>query len=112
VGTSTAAIVALATRYDDTNPAKEEEEFFVGIRKNVEWLGFTPSKITHSSDNFDELHALVSGCDVVAIAVLQCCDVFLPLFFFAVFFLRFSPTFAIFTHFCDFHPPISLTYCL
>ena len=26
-------------RYDDTNPEKEEEKFFVGIREMVEWLG-------------------------------------------------------------------------
>ena len=26
-------------RYDDTNPEKEEEKFFVGIRDMVEWLG-------------------------------------------------------------------------
>ena len=26
-------------RYDDTNPEKEEERFFVGIRDMIEWLG-------------------------------------------------------------------------
>ena len=26
-------------RYDDTNPEKEEERFFRGIREMVEWLG-------------------------------------------------------------------------
>jgi glutamyl/glutaminyl-tRNA synthetase len=26
-------------RYDDTNPEKEEEKFFTGIRDMVEWLG-------------------------------------------------------------------------
>ena len=26
-------------RYDDTNPEKEEEKFFVGIKDMVEWLG-------------------------------------------------------------------------
>jgi len=26
-------------RYDDTNPEKEEERFFVGIKDMVEWLG-------------------------------------------------------------------------
>ncbi|KAF7991819.1 hypothetical protein HCN44_010620 [Aphidius gifuensis] len=43
-------------RYDDTNPEKEEEKFFVGIRDMVEWLGYKPSKITHSSDNFQQLY--------------------------------------------------------
>ena len=26
-------------RYDDTNPEKEEEKFFIGIKDMVEWLG-------------------------------------------------------------------------
>lgn len=26
-------------RYDDTNPEKEEEKFFIGIKEMVEWLG-------------------------------------------------------------------------
>ncbi|XP_069959150.1 probable glutamine--tRNA ligase [Cherax quadricarinatus] len=43
-------------RYDDTNPEKEEEKFFVGIRKMVEWLGYKPYKITHSSDYFQQLY--------------------------------------------------------
>ncbi|KAK3703881.1 Glutaminyl-tRNA synthetase [Vermiconidia calcicola] len=45
-------------RYDDTNPAKEEEQFFVSIREMVEWLGFAPSRITYSSDDFDRLYEL------------------------------------------------------
>ncbi|XP_071960107.1 glutamine--tRNA ligase-like [Antedon mediterranea] len=43
-------------RYDDTNPEKEEEKFFVGIREIIEWLGYKPWKITHSSDFFQELY--------------------------------------------------------
>lgn len=43
-------------RYDDTNPAKEEEKFFIGIREMVEWLGYKPAKITHSSDYFQQLY--------------------------------------------------------
>ncbi|XP_034186948.1 glutaminyl-tRNA synthetase [Osmia lignaria lignaria] len=43
-------------RYDDTNPAKEEEKFFIGIHKMVEWLGYKPAKITHSSDYFQQLY--------------------------------------------------------
>lgn len=42
-------------RYDDTNPEKEEEKFFLGIKDIVEWLGYSPFKITHSSDYFDQL---------------------------------------------------------
>lgn len=43
-------------RYDDTNPEKEEEKFFVGIKDMVEWLGYTPDQITYSSDNFQQLY--------------------------------------------------------
>ncbi|KAK9874390.1 hypothetical protein WA026_002737 [Henosepilachna vigintioctopunctata] len=43
-------------RYDDTNPEKEEEKFFVGIKDIVDWLGYKPDKITHSSDYFDQLY--------------------------------------------------------
>ena len=45
-------------RYDDTNPEKEEERFFVGIKDNIEWLGYKPYDITHSSDYFDKLYEL------------------------------------------------------
>lgn len=45
-------------RYDDTNPAKEEEIFFTSIREIIAWLGFEPYKITYSSDYFDRLYEL------------------------------------------------------
>ncbi|KAI6217651.1 Glutaminyl-tRNA synthetase [Aphelenchoides fujianensis] len=43
-------------RFDDTNPEKEEEKFFRGIEDMVKWLGYTPFRITHSSDYFDQLY--------------------------------------------------------
>lgn len=43
-------------RYDDTNPEKEEEKFFIAIKDMVEWLGYKPHAITHSSDNFQQLY--------------------------------------------------------
>lgn len=43
-------------RFDDTNPEKEEEKYFTAIKEMIEWLGFTPYKITYSSDNFDKLY--------------------------------------------------------
>ncbi|XP_055630754.1 probable glutamine--tRNA ligase isoform X2 [Toxorhynchites rutilus septentrionalis] len=43
-------------RYDDTNPEKEDEKFFIGIKDMVEWLGYTPYEITHSSDYFQQLY--------------------------------------------------------
>ncbi|KAJ8394750.1 hypothetical protein AAFF_G00041050 [Aldrovandia affinis] len=45
-------------RYDDTNPEKEEEKYFTGIRNIVEWLGYQPYKVTHASDNFQKLYDL------------------------------------------------------
>jgi len=39
-----------------TNPEKEEERFFTGILDMVTWLGYTPHKVTHSSDNFQQLY--------------------------------------------------------
>lgn len=43
-------------RYDDTNPEKEEEKFFTGIKEMVEWLGYKPHKVCHSSDYFRQLY--------------------------------------------------------
>ncbi|KAL9082206.1 MAG: hypothetical protein Q9159_006602 [Coniocarpon cinnabarinum] len=45
-------------RYDDTNPEKEEEQYFTSIRETVKWLGYKPYDITHSSDRFDRLYQL------------------------------------------------------
>jgi len=45
-------------RYDDTNPAKEEGEYFDSIKEVVEWLGYKPYKVTYSSDHFDRLYEL------------------------------------------------------
>ena len=43
-------------RFDDTNPEKEEKEFFDGIARDVAWLGHKPWKITYASDNFQQLY--------------------------------------------------------
>ncbi len=52
-------------RYDDTNPEKEEEKFFRGILDVVQWLGYKPYKITHSSDHFNQLYEWAKVRDVV-----------------------------------------------
>ena len=45
-------------RFDDTNPCKENNEFIDHIKKNVEWLGYKPWKITASSDYFQDLYEI------------------------------------------------------
>ena len=45
-------------RFDDTNPEAEEEVYFNAILDAVKWLGFSPYKVTYSSDHFDELYDL------------------------------------------------------
>ncbi len=43
-------------RFDDTNPAKEEQEYVDAIKKDIKWLGFEWDKELYSSDYFDELY--------------------------------------------------------
>ncbi len=44
-------------RFDDTNPAKEEEEYIEAIKTDVAWLGFDWGEhLHHASDNFDQLY--------------------------------------------------------
>jgi glutaminyl-tRNA synthetase len=44
-------------RFDDTNPAKENEDFVTAIKENVAWLGFDwDGRLTHASDYFDEFY--------------------------------------------------------
>src|SRR5687768_6904548 len=43
-------------RYDDTNPAKEEEEYVKAIQEDVRWLGFKPALTVWASDYFDTMY--------------------------------------------------------
>jgi glutaminyl-tRNA synthetase len=43
-------------RYDDTNPAKEEEEYVRSIEADVKWLGFEWSNKLWASDYFDAMY--------------------------------------------------------
>ena len=44
-------------RFDDTNPAKETEDFAAAIIKDVSWLGFDwENRLTHASDYFEEIY--------------------------------------------------------
>ena len=44
-------------RFDDTNPAKEEQEFIDAIMRDVRWLGFDwGTHLYHASDYFEQLY--------------------------------------------------------
>lgn len=43
-------------RFDDTNPAKEEQEFVDAIKYDVKWLGFQWDKECYASDYFQQLY--------------------------------------------------------
>ncbi len=43
-------------RFDDTNPAKEEQEYVDAIKKDIEWLGFQWSEERYASDYFQQLY--------------------------------------------------------
>src|SRR5210317_1753168 len=45
-------------RFDDTNPAKEEQEYIEAIKEDIEWLGFQWSGDVHyASDYFEQFYA-------------------------------------------------------
>ncbi len=44
-------------RFDDTNPAKEEQQFVDAIKENIRWLGYQWDTECYASDYFDQLYA-------------------------------------------------------
>ena len=48
-------------RFDDTNPAKEEQEYVDAIKKDVSWLGFEWDKECYASDYFQQLYDWALG---------------------------------------------------
>jgi glutaminyl-tRNA synthetase len=45
-------------RFDDTNPAREEQEYIDAIERDLRWLGFDWGKhLYHASDYFEQLYA-------------------------------------------------------
>jgi len=43
-------------RFDDTNPAKEEQEYVDAIKQDIAWLGYKWDKVLYSSDYFQTLY--------------------------------------------------------
>jgi len=43
-------------RFDDTNPAKEEQEYVDAIKQDIKWLGFQWENELYSSDYFQQLY--------------------------------------------------------
>ncbi|GAA0872733.1 glutamine--tRNA ligase/YqeY domain fusion protein [Gangjinia marincola] len=43
-------------RFDDTNPAKEEQEYVDAIKRDIAWLGYTWAEECYSSDYFQQLY--------------------------------------------------------
>ncbi|GAA4280235.1 glutamine--tRNA ligase/YqeY domain fusion protein [Gaetbulibacter aestuarii] len=43
-------------RFDDTNPAKEEQEYVDAIKRDVAWLGYKWDQVLFSSDYFQQLY--------------------------------------------------------
>src|SRR5690606_12663392 len=41
-------------RFDDTNPAKEEQEFVDAIKKDISWLGYKWAQECYASDYFQQ----------------------------------------------------------
>jgi hypothetical protein len=40
-------------RFDDTNPAKEEQEYVDAIKEDLQWLGFNWAEERYASDYFN-----------------------------------------------------------
>ena len=57
-------------RFDDTNPAKEEQQFVDSIKENIKWLGYNWHLECYASDYFDQLYSwamklIEKGCAYV-----------------------------------------------
>ena len=60
-------------RYDDTNPAKEDDEYVQAIYKDLEWLGAIPDGgVFYGSDYFDKCYEF--ACQLIKKGKAYVCD--------------------------------------
>jgi glutaminyl-tRNA synthetase len=48
-------------RFDDTNPAKEEQEYVDAIKRDIQWLGYNWAEERYASDYFQQLYDWAIG---------------------------------------------------
>src|SRR5690625_298698 len=52
-------------RFDDTNPAKEEQAYIDAIQEDVRWLGFKwAGNVRYASDYFDQLYVWAQHLEI------------------------------------------------
>merc|ERR1719271_663896 len=62
----------LIIRFDDTNPSKEKAEFEDSIMADLKTLGIIPDQVSHTSDYFEKIQALMEG--VIKAGMAYCDD--------------------------------------
>lgn len=72
--TADSPVDTTTTRFDDTNPDAEKEEYFVAIEETIRWLGFTPSRINYASDSFQRMYDLDEELVIKSYAYVCRCD--------------------------------------
>ena len=59
-------------RFDDTNPAKDYEQYSAAIKQDVQWLGYRWAAITYASDCFEQLFG--DACRLLEMGKAYVCE--------------------------------------
>lgn len=59
-------------RFDDTNPAKEKDEYVTAIQEDIKWLGFQWEKVLYASDYFETMYE--SAVKLIKKGLAYVCD--------------------------------------
>ena len=59
-------------RYDDTNPAKEDDEFVGSIEEDVRWLGFEWENLCYASNYFEKMYECC--CELIKKGLAYACS--------------------------------------